>query len=393
MKKALKILSLEDSTTDLEIIKETLEDYQLSAVVTNVKNRTAFIDILSKEEFDLFFIDFMLPGFTGLDAVKEIRKRNIEQPIIIISGTIGDELAIECIKAGATDYVLKNHMQRLITAINRALQEYETREKKKLAEAELTEYSHKLELLNQELLEKNRALDEANKKLQSLDAMKSEFIALASHEFRTPLTSIMGFTQTLLSEDLKLVDADRIQYLHVIDNESKRLSYLLNTLLDISNIERGALTLTKEVFNICKVIREVENTEHIPETVVLQIQPPDCSVRVFADRARIKQVIKNILENALQNTSRHGTITIMVFSNEHETHLAINNTGPVIPEDELEKIFSKFYRIRRPIRESSGSGMGLAVAREIIQLHGGKIWAESSSEQGTTFHFTIPVIY
>lgn len=244
---------------------------------------------------------------------------------------------------------------------------------------------------NRELRHTNSALNNANIELRQFDRAKSEFVSVASHEIRTPLASILGFTETLLAPDLHLSELEQKDFLKIIETETRRLSRLVNDILDISRMETGRLELNKEKFSIFDLTITVIRTSAIPENISIQYEVPnDFDATVYGDRERLSQVLRNIIDNAVRFSQPDTSITISFGKSDDFIMVSIKDTGPGLPPGEQKKIFDKFYRVRGETNKSKGSGLGLAIAKEIVLAHNGDIWVESEPGKGATFFISIP---
>ncbi|HAX61299.1 MAG TPA: hypothetical protein DCX95_01890 [Elusimicrobia bacterium] len=245
---------------------------------------------------------------------------------------------------------------------------------------------------NKELSDKTKELEEVNRKLMEVDKRKTEFISIVSHELRTPLTGIIGFAQTIMR--LKLTDEQKEHYLKIIYSEGKRLASLIEDFLDISKIESGRFNLQIDFINIPEVVDESLDTISIPEGIRVRVNFPDKFPNIDGDSDRIEQVLTNILSNAVKYTREGGEITIEGKEEGDSVIISIRDTGPGIKKEDLHKIFSKFYRGDNFIaRTNRGSGLGLSIAKGIVEAHGGKIWVESEEGKGSKFSFSLPKEY
>ncbi|MFP4417249.1 MAG: ATP-binding protein [Chitinispirillaceae bacterium] len=260
---------------------------------------------------------------------------------------------------------------------------------------ELKVLINSLQRKNSELTHLNRELDRANAKLKDIDAAKLQFVNTAAHEIRTSVTSILGFIQALRSPDIQLSEESRQAYLSIVESESKRLSNLVDTLLNISRLDEGRQTLQKTVFQMSKLVEEVKDTVLQQQSRVVRIAVHEnAKGRVFADKSKIEMVIGNILNNAVRYTDTNGLIEITLSRTGEEVVVAIKDNGPGIPPEKIQNIFEKFYRVREDQTSMGrGSGLGLSIAREIVLAHHGKIWAESEVGKGSTFYFTLPLLH
>jgi signal transduction histidine kinase len=240
-------------------------------------------------------------------------------------------------------------------------------------------------------------LEGANKKLKTLDKLKSDFISVVSHELRTPLTAIKAFVELLMIKR-NMPPEKKLKLLQTINDESDRLGRLINDLLDLTRIEAGTMNWRRQEVSIDEVI-QVAVDMLLPTAqrrgVRLSAALEPSLPRFHGDRDRLVQVAANILSNAVKFTPEGGEINVMArLENLPRRHLviAITDTGTGIPAEEIELIFDKFHRAGDVLTASvEGTGLGLAIARQIVEHHGGKIWAASEYGAGSTFTFTIPL--
>ncbi|NLG18191.1 MAG: PAS domain S-box protein [Fibrobacter sp.] len=247
-------------------------------------------------------------------------------------------------------------------------------------------------IAEQEIKERTEELAAANTRLKELDSLKSEFVSMASHELRTPLTGIIGLTQTLMSKDIVLSDQERDRFLGIIESEGKRLGTLLADILDLTKIETGVADINLEKIDISKLIKETVGFIPVPENVKVNVLLPEgYSVCARADHDRLKQVLLNLIDNAVFYGGSPGNVTVAAKKFDHRVQIDVSDTGPGMNSDEQSKVFKKFYRSRTAKKiKSQGSGLGLNIAKNIIEAHGGEIWVKSEPGKGTTFSFTIP---
>jgi PAS domain S-box-containing protein len=234
-------------------------------------------------------------------------------------------------------------------------------------------------------------------KQKELDQMKSNFVANVSHELRTPLVAMEKSISLILSKAAGEVTSDQQQFLDITQRNLKRLSLLINDLLDLSKLEVGKMQLRPEPASIEKIVNEsVEGLVIWANTKSINIEKriseglPELNV----DSNRLIQVLNNLIGNAIKFTPSGGRITILAQHRpEQETiEVSVEDTGIGIPQEDLPRVFSKFYQVgERAPTDISGTGIGLAISKEIVELHGGKIWAESEHGRGARFSFTLPL--
>ncbi|MFN3763220.1 MAG: ATP-binding protein, partial [Anaerolineae bacterium] len=234
---------------------------------------------------------------------------------------------------------------------------------------------------------------EAAERLRELDRSKRRFLANMSHELRTPLTNIIGFARLMLKEiDGPLTDQQRHD-LEIIYHNGEHLLGLINDLLDISQIEAGLMELEFREVDLGDLIRSVMATAGAlvrgKPVVMREIIAPDLP-KVRADPARIRQVLLRILANAAKFTDQ-GTITVRAWPVDGEVRISVSDTGMGIAPEYLERIFERFEQgVMENGRRPDGAGLGLALSKEFVEMHGGRIWVESEVGKGSTFTFTLP---
>jgi len=230
-------------------------------------------------------------------------------------------------------------------------------------------------------------------KEKEVDRMKTELVSMVAHELRSPLTSIAGFSELLL--DAGVTHEQSKEYAEIILKESNRLGDLINKFLDISRIESGKSQVHKTPVQIEHVIESIlEMNMYLAERKRMKVKlniPNDLST-VWVDREMMGEVILNLFSNAVKYSPEGKTIMIEVEDREDEQLVRVADQGYGIPDKSLNKIFDKFYRVtdNEHIQEISGSGLGLSLVKEIIELHDGSIWVESKLGEGSTFTFSIP---
>ena len=235
-------------------------------------------------------------------------------------------------------------------------------------------------------------------RLKKLDRMKTEFVANISHELRTPLAAIKAYSETIL-DSLEILDPDTLKdFMDTIHKQSIHLENLLNELLDFSRLEQKALKLEKEETNIVDVVRNaVESLKEKAENngVRLEFESDEEDIKAFIDPKRIRQVLINLIDNGIKFSKRDADdkfVKVRVEKKEDSVLISVEDNGLGIPKDKFDKIFDKFYRVDQSLTyEISGTGLGLTVAKEIVELHGGRIWVESEEGVGSTFFVELPL--
>jgi len=230
--------------------------------------------------------------------------------------------------------------------------------------------------------------------LRRLERVRQDFVANVSHEFRTPLTAIQGFAETLLAGALE-DPANRRRFVEIIREHATRLARLTEDLLKLSRIEAGQLKLEFRPVSVTQLIEscvETAQLKAVPRQLALQVRLPEGLPPVRGDANNLQEVLQNLLDNALQYTPAGGKIEVSALCSDGRVVVTVADTGIGIPQVEQERIFERFYRVDAArSREAGGTGLGLSIARHIMEAHGGRLWVESAVGEGSRFHFSLPV--
>ena len=228
---------------------------------------------------------------------------------------------------------------------------------------------------------------------EELSKMKSDLLATVSHELRTPLATIKGYSTMILDYFSRLGSDETMDYLKSIDNSADRLTKLVDNLLDTSRMEAGLLKLEKSPTNIRQLIQRVAAEASIRAShhkIITQLN--DKLPRVNIDVKRIRQVLDNLIDNAIKYSPQGTEVLISAGKNNRELLVGINDQGTGIPAEELTDIFDRMYRIEQRLSSGvDGMGLGLYICQGLVEAHGGRIWAESTVGQGSTIQFTLPI--
>lgn len=225
-----------------------------------------------------------------------------------------------------------------------------------------------------------------------VDQMKSEFVSTVSHELRTPLSSILGFTELMLHRELK--PEKQKKYLTTIYSETIRLTALINDFLDVQRMEAGKQTYEKKYIELVPIIQKViENQKVNTKMHKLVLESNVNSNYILGDKSKIEQVLTNVINNAIKYSPKGGSINIKVYQENKMIKVDVKDHGLGIPEESLDKLFNKFYRVdNSDHRKIGGTGLGLAIVQEILKAHNGIISVNSNHKQGSTFTLSFPII-
>ena len=374
MNSQLHLLHLEDSPADAALIQSTLEAGGISCAITWVHNRAEFIAALERGGYDLIVSDYTLPTFDGLSAIAVVRARWPDLPVILVSGTVGEDFAIESLRSGATDYVLKSRLSRLVPAVRRAMKEVSERAERRRLEAQFIE-AQKMEVIGQ-------------------------LAAGVAHDFNNILGVIMGYSDMLL---LKLPGVHPLRnYVEEIRRASERAASLTLQLLVFGRKQ----TVLPIVMDLNVVLRDLEQMLErlIDENITLVMVPGIQPGHIVADPGYIGQVLMNLAVNARDAMPDGGRLTITtsrVTLDKHLTQqypgtlpgdymqLTVSDTGTGMTDEVKARIFEAFFTTKAP---GKGTGLGLATCRTIVQQCSGCISVISELGKGTTFQVHFPCV-
>jgi len=394
MDKSIQIMLLEDNPADAELIRRELRKAGLDFIAHWARDKPGFLAVLDQFAPDLLLLDYSVPGFDGLTAMSLARQRFADVPAIIVSGAIGEETAIETLKAGATDYVLKDRLGRLGPVTRRALQEAEQLKEKKQAEAKLLQAMEELELRvakrTEELRHYAAQLEWRNRELQ-------DFASVASHDLQEPLRKIQIFGD-LLARDLKdsMPEAARF-YLSRMTHAAGRMQELIRALL----VHARASTATAPFVRVelRRVVAEVisgfeEAVNRSGATFEIDHLPT-----IDGDPVQMIQLFQNLIGNAIKYARREQPPIVKISGREippragqpgGRCEIRVQDNGIGFNIKYLDRIFRPFQRLHgQP--EYEGTGMGLAICRSIVERHGGTITAQSQPGEGSVFILDLPM--
>jgi signal transduction histidine kinase len=376
----VSIIHLEDNPLDHKLARAQLVADGLHTHITRVETEPDFRAALaSDDDIDLILADYNLPQFTGLAALRLAADARPGVPVIIVSGAMGEQAAVDILKAGATDYILKDHLERLAPAVRRALREAQDRRAAERAEQDV-----------------RRAKDLA----EAANRAKDHFLAVLSHELRTPLTPTLTTIQSMEADPN--LPAEFRESVEVIRRNVELEVRLIDDLLDLTRVSRGKLELNLQRTDGHDVLRQavaICDSDLRGKQLALTLELTAGSVVVLADPARFQQILWNLLKNAVKFTPVGGRVHVRTFNTATPGEAArgfaveVTDTGIGIEPDVLGKIFDAFEQGGKEItRQFGGLGLGLAISRALAEQHGGTLTAASGGAgRGATFTVELPV--
>jgi signal transduction histidine kinase len=293
-------------------------------------------------------------------------------PVIVVSGTISEQLAIDCIKAGASDYLVKDRLARLPVAIASALESRRLRAQQVAAAAELARTAAELAA--------------ANKALRAADEVKDHLLAVTAHELRTPLTAIRGFAGLLREQWHGRARESGVEWVALIEEQAERTLAYVEDLLTLAAVHAGAAVLHPETVSLAPVLARA-SVLAVPAGVAITC-PADAVVQ--ADPVRLEQIVTNLLTNAV----KHGGPLIGIEVDRDPTgasvEVRVRDDGPGVPDDFVPYLFDRFAQADATTKASGGCGLGLAIVAGLVAAHQGEIWYEPNTPSGACFAVRLP---
>ena len=343
----------------------------------------------------LIFLDVQMPEESGLALLPQMLRDYPESVVVMMTAYGSEQVAAEALRGGADDYIAKPiDLQRLRALLERNLDKQRLRAERQSLVARLKDSNRYLMRQHAALRRADEEILHINRQLEQSNRYKSEFLANMSHELRTPLNAVLGFSEILLDATMNLTSGERTEFLRNIHSSGQHLLGLINDILDLAKIEAGKMELHAEEMPVAEALQEVTSIlEPMARQQGLQLilaGLADVGV-IKADRSKFKQVLYNLLSNAVKFTPPPGQITVTVKDSPEQLTVSVHDTGIGMKEEDLPKLFREFEQIDGSYtRRYQGTGLGLALCRRFVEMHGGRIWAESHFGKGSTFTFTIP---
>lgn len=361
------LLLVEDIESDFFIVSTLIKKFTSCGYnVTRVRTLDEFSGTTKEKSFDIALIDLGLPDSKGLETFSRIYNL-ATYPLIILSGMSDEEVALEAVQSGAQDYLMKNELsvQHLERSIRYAIERYA--------------------LLNE--------LSAAKQKAESANRAKSAFLAVMSHEFRTPMNGIIGALNLLDDADVP----ESVNELHGIMREcaDSQLS-LINDVLDISKIESGTLDIIDESFNLTELIQSVITSLGLGAkqkgVALFSFIDPSIPQRIASDHRRIRQILINLVSNAVKFTEEGEIKVSVTLTESNEISISVSDTGIGIRKEQTESVFESFTQVDSSYtRRHQGTGLGLAICKRLVALLGGTISLQSEFGKGSQFTVLLPL--
>ena len=391
-----RVLIVDDDPTLLEALSETLALRMNDVSVDTSKAAQPALRRIARTDYDAIVADIKMPGMDGLELLGRIRELRPDTPTLLITGHGEHDLAVRALRGGAHDYVQKPiDRDYFVASLSHAMEVRrlgrQVARQKQALEQDAAELQQCLEERSHELRELYQRESLARAELEEAHHRREELVGMVAHDLGLPLTTLRGYVELLARPNVPAATQDRARA--IIIAETGRMARLVQDLVDASRVATHQFQLEPKTADLVSTVREqVELAAARSRQHTFNLQAPDALPMQF-DPDRLAQVFRNLLANAIDHTSG-GEIHVRVWTERKRARFSVRDQGPGIPPESLENIFNPRVRLNghgaghRP----NGAGLGLSIARAIVEAHRGRIWAESAPGQGATFNVGVPLL-
>ncbi len=376
-----QVLIADDTKSQAEMLRKNLVDdgYDIAVVHTG----TDALDYLRAHRPDIALLDIEMPGLTGIEVCRQIKDDPSVpfMPVVLVTALEDPQAKWEGLNAGADDFLNKPPDMNELRARVRSL----VRSKRLFDD---------LQLRYQELQQANQAVARKNTELEQLNEQQNQFLGMAAHDLRNPLNAIMTYSGFLLEEILPETKDERREFLETIRQSSEFMLRLVTELLDISKIKAGKLSLKLESVDLVGLISRCVSLNRLlsdKKGIHLKFNPPAQAPLLVLDPHKIEQVLNNLISNAIKYSHSNTQVVVSLTLQEGSVDIRVRDQGQGIPADEIATLFEPFKKtsVQATAGEES-TGLGLVIAKQIVEGHGGQIRVASTVGKGSTFSFTLP---
>jgi signal transduction histidine kinase len=382
MDRPKRILVVDDEKPNRELLEAHLIGFGHAVDVAD--GGSAALAMLDPSH-DLVLLDVMMPGIDGFEVVRRIRSEPsvCDVPVCMVTALTGKEERLRAVETGANDFITK--------PIDKTELKVRTASLLKMKEAQdvTKEFQAKLE-------EQNRVLQKSFEQLRKLGVQKDEFIGMASHDLKNPLTCILGFASVISSRipPGAVMTEEMHGWVSMIVGHCWVMQKIIEDFLDFQALEDGEIKLTLEMVDINELASDVlarNNGSAAKKGITTHLDLERGPLLINADRGRVNQVLENYVSNAVKFSARAQRVTICTRRSEKRVLVEVRDTGPGITDEDMKKLFVKYAKLgNAPTGGEKSSGLGLAICKRVVELHGGKTGARNNPEGGATFWFELP---
>lgn len=380
--KSVKILLIEDNLAEARLLQELLKDSSLQQFsLVHAKRLGEALNHLQDNIVDVALLDLTLPDSQGLESLARLIENSPSLPIVVLTNTNDEDLAIAAVRQGAQDYLVKRQVQGEILA--RSLR-YAIERKHNL---------ESLKAVNQALEYRVQERTAELMKAQEQNQLRSEFVSMISHDFRNPLNTILASAVLLQDHEKKLTEEKKVTLFQRIRSASKNMAQLLDEVLLIGEADSGQLQYQPSRVNLdafCRqIVEEIQLSAGDNYQVIFNFKSTEVEAQL--DGNLLRRILINLLENAIKYSPQRGIVQFDLISQHETLNFCIQDQGIGIPNDAIEELFEPFYRAKN-VGSIPGTGLGLAIVKHCVEAHGGQIWVNSQVGTGTTFIIQLPLL-
>jgi two-component system sensor histidine kinase/response regulator len=363
-----RILAVDDDRINLRIIGGILrhEGYEIAEASSGEQA----LDVYAEFHPNLVLLDVMMPGIDGFATCRTLKASYGDRcaPVIFVTAKSEADDVVMGFEAGGVDYLTKPFRPKEVVARIRT------------------------HLSNQQLVEQQKLLVE---QLSKANAAKDRFLGMCAHDLRNPLSSIRGLAELMVEDAIGPLSAEQKEIVQTIHGASQSMLQLVNELLDVATIEAGHLKLAKEPTSVVEIVERsvhLSNIEAAKKNTRIEMVKVGGDPKVDVDRNKIRQVVDNLISNAVKYSPRGSVITVLIQSDDTGAGFAVRDSGPGIPESERHKLFKDYGRLSSvPTGGEKSTGLGLAISRKIVEAHNGTIGVENIPGRGAEFVVRLPL--
>jgi signal transduction histidine kinase len=379
----IKILLIEDNLAEARLLQEFIKlTKSQNFSLVHVQRLQEGINQLNSEKYDVILLDLTLPDSQGLASIPQLLQQNPSNPIIVLTNTNDEELAIEAVRQGAQDYLVKRHVNpdTLARSCRYAI--------------ERKQFLEQLHQVNQTLETKVEERTAELLKAQEINQLKSEFVSILSHDIRNPLNTILLAAGLLQRHNEGLTNDGKINHLQLIRSAIKNVSNLLDEASLIGKSDSGKLSYQPRLLNLEKLCYElVEQSQLSAQEKQLNLifTSSEHCCEYLGDETLLKHIVSNLLNNAIKYSIPGGTVLFEIIKQEKSVILKFQDQGIGITEDDQKQLFQPFHRGEN-VGKIPGSGLGLTIVKQCVETHGGDITVNSQVGVGSTFIINLPIL-
>lgn len=392
------VLVVDDNDDDRKFLADILE--QDGFAVRSARSGWEASEFIVASRFDLVVTDLVMPGMSGFEVIAAAHKSNPESICIAMTSFGSLDSAMDALRMGAYSYLAKPcDPGEFRHCIRRGLEKQRLTKELRLRNQELerlnAELDAKVQEATSELRELNGRMLTEMASLQEVDRLKSAFLDNVSHDLKNPLTTIQVYLDMLLENAPLDLSEQWEACFQSVRRSVTHMEYLISQLLEAAQLTSGKIRLDVRPLSVSELLDEAAALAKAQaETHGLRLEvrcDSSAPILLHADRGRLLQALNNLLGNACKFTPKGGKVALRAWLEDSAVHFCVEDTGPGIAPEHHARIFERFYQVDQSLAKMfKGLGLGLRIARDLVELHGGAIWVESDVGKGSRFHFTIP---